>query len=500
MSSFDIIKKAAPPQSSKPMNFDTVIKNKQNIQNAALKGHILNNNIKKDKQQEDSFDYIIQSSPDNTVLSQEKLPQESAFDVKKAIKPIAIVTGATVLGIIGLSACITKYSNYLANNESVVRPPDLPRSMNILEEYHLAMYRALRDPSKLNILGLAAVGAFSALTLSAKTLVDSAKEIWIKKQNCDIDYDLQANLIEVEKNAFSGKLNVVNTLLNDSANYFRNSLDENKQDIEFKQFLSFKGKNKEEKQDKKKINPIIVGIAAVGAFCSVALLTYSSYQKTGENLKTFIEKAVDGEIREKIANAQSQEEKVQAIDALTNIFKSISGLTEKDAKAKLKGIKGLSDEEAESIIEKLKYEHKHMFAQAPEALGGVAEKVQYYCYINEERGHLYNWILNPENKWNKYLFLSFCLVSSIGYMARSAADAIKQVTVSRENSKSELNLRKRLVGIEIDNFKAKKLSAINPMIENYNYQKKKGKSKEELTTLAQNILLEIKNGPPYIYN
>ena len=238
---------------------------------------------------------------------------------------------------------------------------------------------------------------------------------------------------------------------------------------------------------------------SVAAFCAILLLTYKNYQKMAGNLDTFSKKAVDSEIRDKISKAQNSEDKDKAVKELIKIFKSIN-IKEKDAKETLKGIGNISDKEADSIVEKLKDEQEHIFAQAPEALGGVAEKIQYYCYVNEERGHLYNWILNPENKWNKYLFLSFCMVSSISYLAKIAADAVKQVTVSRENSKSELNLRRRLVGVEINNFKAKKLSAINPMIDNYNFQKKKGKSKEELTTLAQNILLEIKNGPPYIYS
>ena len=54
--------------------------------------------------------------------------------------------------------------------------------------------------------------------------------------------------------------------------------------------------------------------------------------------------------------------------------------------------------------------------------------------------------------------------------------------------------------LEIENFKSKKLSAINPMIDNFNYQLKKGKSKQELKEMAENILIEIKNGPPYVYS
>ncbi|MBQ8476581.1 hypothetical protein IJ531_05920, partial [bacterium] len=249
----------------------------------------------------------------------------------------------------------------------------------------------------------------------------------------------------------------------------------------------------------KQLNTWLISALSIAAFSGILFFTFKNYQKMGENIKDFAQKAVNDEIKEKIANAQSQEDKDKAIKELIKIFKQIN-ITEEDARVTLEGINGVSSEEANSIVEKLVDEREHIFAQAPEALGGVAEKIQYYCYINEERGHLYNWILNPENQWNKYLFISFCIVSSIGYLARTAADAVKQVAVSRENSKSELNLRKRLVEVEINNFKAKKLSAINPMIDNYNYQKKKGKSKEELTSIAQNVLLEIKNGPPYIYN
>ena len=496
MSSFDIVKKPKTSQSAKPMRFDTVKQNIKNQQSAALKGYLLNNNIKKDSE-EDSFDYILQSSIDTNSLPFETNIEKNAFDVKKAIKPVAIAAGATILGVLGISAFVKKYSSYIANNKGVVRPPDVPRSINVVEEPDLAMYKLLRDPSFKNFLGLIAVGGFSILTLSAKTLVDGAKDVWIKKQNCDIDYDLQENLIEVEKDSFSGKLNVVNTLLNDSANYFRNSLNGNKQDIEFKQFLSFKGEKSEDTEKKSKINPIIYAIAAAVGFSSILFLVFKNYQKTATNFEKYLNKMEDAIIKKDIADAQKIPDKQKAIEKLMDIFKSINA-SEKSAREYLGKVEGISQEEIDKTVSQLKKEQ--IFAQAPEALGGVAEKIQYYCYINQPRGHLYNWVLNPENDWNKYLFLSLSLVSSIGYLANAAADAVKQVAVARENSKSELNLRKRLVAVEINNFKAKKLSAINPMIDNFKFQKEKGKSKEELTALAQNILLEIKNGPPYIYN
>ena len=95
---------------------------------------------------------------------------------------------------------------------------------------------------------------------------------------------------------------------------------------------------------------------------------------------------------------------------------------------------------------------------------------------------------------------SLIFASALGYLAKTSAEAIKEVAVARENSKNDLNLKKRLVDVEINNFKTKKISAIQPMIDTFNSQVQKGKSKEELKAMAENILIEIKNGPPYVYN
>ena len=80
-------------------------------------------------------------------------------------------------------------------------------------------------------------------------------------------------------------------------------------------------------------------------------------------------------------------------------------------------------------------------------------------------------------------------------------DAAKEVTVIKENAKTELDLRKRLVDVEIENFKSKKESAIMPLVDNFTKQANEGnKTKQELKQLADNILMETKNGPPYVYN
>ncbi len=499
-SPFDLYKRQTSPNQS----HQNQKKAQPNAQNDTIKGVLLNQYIKKQDTFEkfDDFDRISCSLliPDNVQKPQEKKEdKKESFDYKKALKPI-LIASAVALGAIGvISVGVNKYSKVLSSKNDVVRPGDLARNINILEEPHFAMYRLLRDPNAKNFAGLVGVCIMSVVTLIGKNLVDGIKQIWTKKQNCDIEHDLQENLIQVETDAFSGKLNVVNTLLSDTTKYFKSVLssDKNAQSQNFKSAISFKGDKKEEENKNNKLKTILGVGAGVLGLVGISYGIFRNYQKTLKNLDTFVQKFEHNEISAKIANAVVNPDKEGAIKALIDIFKVINAKDE-TMKTNLSKIAGITSDEITKAINEVKA--AQIYAQAPEALGGISEKIQYYCYINEERGHLYNWILNPENKFNKYLFLAFSALSATGYVGSQAADAVKDVVVNRENAKSELNLKKRLVQTEINNFKAKKMSAINPMLDNFMYQVDHGKSKEELKELAENILIEIKNGPPYVYS
>lgn len=505
MSSFDVFLKQTKPYTNNTVKeYNTSKTNKENIEKNNLKGVLLNTHIKDASKKEtiESFDDISSRLliPEDIRIKKEvyKNPKET-FDFKKALKPVILASAITVASIGAISVAMRGYSKAMAKEVDLVRPGDLARNINILEEPHFAMYQVLRDPSKKKMLGFIGVGIMSAVTLCAKNLVDGIKEVWIKKQNCDIEHDLQENLINVETEVFSGKLNVVNTLLKDTTRYFKDVLSKPKPALtNFKSYLSFKGNEKEEKENKKSKlkNIALIAGGAVG-ICGILFALFKNYQKTYSNFEEYMHKCSDKEIRAKILNAVSQENKSQAVKNLSDVLKLINA-KEDTMKENLSKIKGITEEEINNAIKEIK--SAQIYAQAPEALGGISEKIQYYCYINEERGHLYNWILNPENKFNKYLFLAFSAISSTGYVAHACADAIKNVTVGKQNAKSELGLRKNLVSTEINNFKSKKLSAINPLIDDFNLKLEKGKSKEELKELAENILTEIKNGPPYIYS
>lgn len=475
---------------------------KQNIiENEELKGILLNNYIKNEKIEANSWDNA-EFSVNPIIIKEDESNQDNKisknlFEYKNALKPVLLMglTGVGALGLISFS--LLNYSKNMAKSSGIVRSFDIPRSMNILQEHQLALYRALRQPSAKNMFGFIGVSMMSALTMCSKSVVDGIKEIWVKKQEFDIEHDLNQSLIEVEKNSFKGKLNVVNTMYQNSSNYFKSVFKNDENDASFG--ISFKGNIKNEKEKEKKDNKKLIfgtAIATLGAI-GFSFLLYKNFQKTIGNLETFMEKTTDANIRSEIDAALKIDNKNKTIKKLSDIFKTINA-PKADMEEYLNKVKGIKEEEIQAVLDEI--EEERIFVPPPEAMAGVAKKIQYYCFMDENTGHLYNWILNPENKFNKYLFLAFVATSAIGYVGKAFVDAIKQVAVQRENSKNELNLRKELVEVEVNNFKAKKEAAINPLLENFKQNLNADANREKLKEQAENILNEIKNGPPYVYS
>lgn len=484
------------------IKYDTVKENKQNIESQTLKGYLLNNNIKKEIENKDyksDFDRISSNLliTDVKPTQIESFSKEEDFDMKKVLKPLAITSLSIISGVVLISMLLKGYSNKLLNKADLIQPEDLARNVNIKEEPDFAMFRALREPNKENILGLLGVGLMSGFTLAAKSFVDGFKEIWIKKCECDISHNLQKDLIRVETEAFSGKLNVVNTLLNDTNNYFKEVFSINDENISFK---GNEDKKEEKKQDEnnKKEKYKNIALISLGVLSStfLAFFMFRNFQKSVSNLNSYEENLKNKLIKSDKLEIFSLTNKKEALEKLKNVLIATKA-SKKTILEDVSKIKGITQKEIDEFVQKM--EDLQIYSNADKAMYGTSGKIQYYCYINDNRGHLYNWILNPDNKFNKYLFLALSAISSIGYISNSLADALKSVAVNKENSKSELNLRKKLVEVEVENFKAKKLSAINPLIEDFKHKLKTGKSKEELLPLAENILIEIKNGPPYVY-
>ena len=132
--------------------------------------------------------------------------------------------------------------------------------------------------------------------------------------------------------------------------------------------------------------------------------------------------------------------------------------------------------------------------------GGTIPKPTFYSHVDDYRAFFYNYLLDTDNNQFKALFFGTTGLAALGYGGKLIGEAIKDVQVKKLNADTEAELQQRLVSTELKNFKSKKDAAIQPLMEEFYKQAQTGKPKEELKIMADNILFEIKNGPPFVYS
>ena len=161
----------------------------------------------------------------------------------------------------------------------------------------------------------------------------------------------------------------------------------------------------------------------------------------------------------------------------------------------------LPENEKKEFITHLKDSMNQATEKVNPMMGGSGRnKITYFSHVNDYLSFFYDWLMNPNNPQFKNLFFGIAGISALGYGGKAAAEAVKEVEVKKYNAQIELDLQKRLVATELRNFKAKKDSAIEPLCNEFFRQKREGKSPQELKVIADNILFEIKNGPPFVYS
>lgn len=481
--------------------------------NATLEGVVVNNFIKDNTATQECAN--LNDTYNTLVISDEESEnvqkyiggeKEKGYNAKKALLPLALSTGAIFASGAILSFLFKKSAKKNLTEPFIKKLPSMGMNINIVEETGFATYMALRDPNRQNIMATIAVFAFSALTLTAKKFVEGVKEIWVKKQDAQVQKELQENLIDVETRAFSGKLAIQRNMLSQHGNYFKKAL-ETQSNMEndptaiyFKNF-NFKGLDKTSEQNKDKklkdlLTPnalisagLLAGSIALGVFTLKNIKAGAKYHEDFiNNFKNAKQKILDEIIQ------NQKKDKALLTDTLIKMGANSQKAKECAQKA------GFGEMEVNEIIQTVSSNVENIWGNAPTGMSTESGKAFFYCYLNETRGHLYNWLIHNNNPFLKNLFIAMAAVSSTSFLAQQTAEAIKEATVIKENAKTELDLQKRLVEVEIKNFKAKKESAIAPLIEEFERKKKEGKPANELKVMADNILLEIKNGPPFVYS
>ena len=462
-------------------------------------GVIMNNFIKDCPQCDnlslnDTMDLLVIS---NNTRMPEKL-YEKNNSAQKSLIPISAISIGVMAAITALTALIRHSSKINLNINSLKRIPPTVRNVALNDETIQALYRIVECPNYKTIQAGTGVFALTAMAFMGKTFFDGFKDVWIKKKEADIQKNLQENLIAVETQSFAGKIQIIRSMLSQKAielSKFLNYEPSVKRKDETFKALMFKGAYKKEKNKNNNLGYILTGLLTFAGIASLGFLSLKNLTKSKGHLNKFI-KDTENEITQ-VVKKSSASTKKRDMAGLENLFKTIEA-SEQQMKEALKPLKW---NDKDKFIKRISNEiNKSTVDANVNCGGGKTPKTTFYSHVNDYRAFLFNYLLDTDNKQFKTLFWGTTGLTAIGYGGKLTGDAIKDVQVKNINANTELELQKRLVSTELKNFKSKKDAAIQPLMEEFYKQAREGKHKEELKVMAENILLEIKNGPPFVYS
>lgn len=467
--------------------------------NAYTKEGVLVNSFIKENQ---SSDINLDETRDTLVISEDvKMPAKLTENInskEKNLIPISAIAVGVMAGVTLLTAFIRRNAKINMNSaiQKVDKLPITTRNVALNEETHQAIYRMIRNPTPKTILAGSGVLALTAMAFMGKTFFDGYKDVWVKKKEADIQKNLQEKLVDVETQSFSGKIQIIRSMLSEKAKELGNYVST---DVKTKKGrktfggVTFGDGAPEQNNSSSNLKYFLLGAGTLASIVGLGFLSMKNVSAGKKHIDRYLEntKGAIGKI------IKTSEESSKATDKITlkNLFHEVDASKEyiEESLKKLNWKKEEIDEFTKDVLKST--------AKVNEAMGGDgSDKTTFYSHVNDYRAHLFNYLLNTENKQFKQLFFGITGLTAFSYGGKLAGDAVKEVQVKKINAETEINLQKRLVSTELRNFKSKKDSAIQPLIDEFYRQVQYGKPKEELKVMADNILLEIKNGPPFVYS
>ena len=452
---------------------------------------------------------------DSLVISKNQiaLPKKLNEKENRTINPMYPICGITVgvMGLIGgFTAMMKKFSKGKLESSKEYLLPGITRNHCINDEIHQSIFSMIQSPNRKTILASLGVITLGAMAFMGKIFIDGFKEVWVKSQEANIQKNLQENLIAVETQSFSGKLQIIRSLLSSKAKIFTDELSVSPHSLS----PSIKGKRNTPEQHSTINNTNIFLLGSITLFSILGLGYFASHniRKSDEFIKNGIKntkKGIDLVIEEfnsgkPLNNLEGHKGETLSGKAaykflIENMLESVYAKPEEIERVvnKLK----LPVQEKEEYIKHLKETMNQATEKVNPMIGGSGRnKITYFSHVNDYLSFFYDWLMNPKNPQFKNLFFGIAGISALAYGGKAAAEAVKEVQVKKYSADIELNLQRRLVATELRNFKAKKDSAVEPLCREFFVQKQNGKSLEELKVMADNILFEIKNGPPFVYS
>ena len=442
--------------------------------------------------------------------SQVEMPEKLYEKEEKKNKSLLYLATASV-GVMGLlggfTAMMKNFSKKRLESSEEFLLPGITRNHCINDEIHQSIFSMVQSPNRKTILAAVGVITLASMAFVAKTFIDGYKEVYVKQKEADIQKNLQENLIKVETQSFSGKIQIIRSMLADKAKIFSEALCQDGKG------LCFKSKKSEKEEGKNNlIFKSTIGVLTLGSIVGLGYFAMHNIRKSEdcmkkslENTKKSISKLIeDFNTGKSIKDVQGHNGEIfTGKDAYKYVIENrLDSIYAKPEEIK-NFIETMNLPEGEKLefIKHLTQSMNQATEKVNSAIGGSGRnKITYFSHVNDYLSFFYDWLMNPQNPQFKNLFFGITGVSALAYGGKTFADAVREVQVKKYGADIELDLQRRLVSTELRNFKAKKESAIEPLCEEFEIQKANGKSKEELKTIADNILFEIKNGPPFVYS
>lgn len=418
----------------------------------------------------------------------------------KSLAPISLIA----IGVMGTMALISGLIKRSARINLKLAPEKklehLTRNVSITDESMQGIYQMVQCPNQKTILAGTGVIVLGAMGFMGKMFIDGFKDVWVKKREADIQKNLQENLVAVETQSFSGKIQIIRSMLAEKAREFNDYLCAKPQNppvfARFNSKLKFMGKDFSENENKSDVfKYFALGGLTLGSIVGLGFLSLKNLGKGKKHLEEYIH-SVQTEISSIISKSSEQTRQTDEAN-LKNMFQAIDS-TPDYIRAQLSKLKW---QEKNTFIDEVVVNATKSTTKADRALGGDGTpKPAFNSYVSDYRAFFYNYLLDKDNPQFKMMFLGITGLTAFAYSGKALGEAVKDVQVKKMNARTELELQKRLVATELRNFKAKKDAAIEPLCDEFYTQLQNGKSKEDLRTIAENILFEVKNGPPFVYS
>ncbi len=489
-----------------------VIRQQRNMTNSQKRnagntkeGIVINNFV---KDNEPSLNDI----KDTYMISDKVEMPKALYQDTKIVDKKLIPLSAISLGVMSAIAVLTGYINHSAK---VARDldakkwlPALTRNVNINKENYQVIYQMIQSPNKVTFIAGAGVLTLSAMAFMGKTFFDGYKDIWIKRKEADIQKNLQENLIKVETQSFSGKMQIIRSMLSHYTKEFEAYIQptDKKAFSEFgslsRMGIPFSAKNKTSQDKKSTLGNILLGILTFGGIVGLGFVSMKNLSKSKKHLELALEntKSKIVELVKTSKEDTKQTDKI-SLEAMFTEIQTSKGIKE-FIKEQIKKLNWNNIQEKEAfekeIFEKLETSTTKV---NPNIGGDGTPKPAFNSFVDDYKAFFYNYLLDTSNPQFKQLFYGITGLTALSYGGKLAGEAIKDVEVKKINAQTELELQQRLVSTELRNFKAKKDAAISPLVkEFYKQVDSHNRTKEELKNMAENILSEIKNGPPFVYS